>query len=88
MPCTAPCTPSPRYHWLCTLGGRSVRPILDRLDYALTQLVDGYEVRGRGVCVEEGGGSWVEWQGVKEAAVCPNCCLPLTCAVAGSCVAC
>jgi hypothetical protein len=27
--------------WVPTLGGRSVRPILDRMDYALTQ------VRGR-----------------------------------------
>jgi hypothetical protein len=29
-----------------TLGGRSVRPILDRMDYALTQLLEGYDVTG------------------------------------------
>ncbi|KAF8073174.1 SPL4 [Scenedesmus sp. PABB004] len=30
--------------WLPTLGGRSVRPILDRVDWALTQLLAGAEV--------------------------------------------
>lgn len=30
--------------WVPTLGGRSVRPILDRMDWALTQLLEGYEV--------------------------------------------
>lgn len=32
-----------------TLGGRSVRPILDRVDYALTQLLEGYQARS--VCL-------------------------------------
>eukprot|EP00775_Hariotina_reticulata_P011086 gene11086-11241_t len=35
--------------WVPTLGGRSVRPILDRMDWALTQLLEGYQV------TEEGG---------------------------------
>jgi hypothetical protein len=30
--------------WVPTLGGRSVRPVLDRVDHALTQLIEGYEV--------------------------------------------
>ncbi len=35
--------------WVPTLGGRSVRPILDRVDYALTQLLEGYQARS--VCL-------------------------------------
>lgn len=35
--------------WVPTLGGRSVRPVLDRMDWALTQLLQGYEVSGRRV---------------------------------------
>lgn len=42
--------PNPDNHrwtdWVPTLGGRSVRPILDRMDWALTQLLEGYEVTG------------------------------------------
>ncbi|KAF6260349.1 hypothetical protein COO60DRAFT_1700352 [Scenedesmus sp. NREL 46B-D3] len=34
--------------WVPTLGGRSVRPILDRMDYALTQLLEGYQVSEQG----------------------------------------
>jgi hypothetical protein len=32
------------YNWIPTLGGRSVRPILDRMDYAITQFLDGAQV--------------------------------------------
>lgn len=53
-------TPNPLRRWtdwVPTLGGRSVRPILDRMDWALTQLLEGYEVSGQLVgpvlcCVE------------------------------------
>jgi hypothetical protein len=56
--CTQPVPLCPAYttscvrwtDWVPTLGGRSVRPILDRMDWALTQLLEGYDVSGVGTC--------------------------------------